>query len=86
MPRKTPRIGLFGGSFDPIHVGHLALAEHAADDLGLDRVFFIPNAASPLKSRPPIASGRDRLAMIRAAIRGNPRFKVLDIEIRRGGP
>ncbi len=83
---KSKRIGLFGGSFDPIHAGHLLMAERAAEQLGLERVYFIPNAVSPLKSRPPIASGRDRLAMIRAAIRGHPRFRVLDIEIRRNGP
>jgi nicotinate-nucleotide adenylyltransferase len=80
------RIGLFGGSFDPIHVGHLVMAEFAFEALGLDRLYFIPNAQSPFKSGPPRASGRDRLAMIRAAIRGNPRFKALDLEIRRPPP
>ena len=80
------RIGLFGGSFDPIHVGHLVMAESAVDSLGLDRLYFIPNARSPLKTGPPRASGRDRLAMIRAAIRGNPRFEVLDLELRRPPP
>jgi len=85
IPMPDKRIGLFGGSFDPIHVGHLKMAERAAKQLGLERVFFIPNAVSPLKSSPPVASGRDRLAMIRAAIRGRPRFKALDLEIRRGG-
>src|SRR5262245_39212508 len=84
--KKAPRIGLFGGSFDPIHRGHLAMAERAAEQLDLEKVFFIPNAVSPLKSSPPVASGRDRLSMIRAAIRGRPRFKALDIEIRRKGP
>ena len=83
--KRPPRVGLFGGSFDPIHVGHLLMAERAVEELGLDRLFFIPNDSSPLKSRAPLASGRDRLAMVRAATRGNPRFGVLDLEIRRGG-
>lgn len=83
---RVRRVGLFGGSFDPIHVGHLEMADRAAEQLGLERVYFIPNAHSPLKSSPPVASGRDRLAMIRAAIRGRTRFKALDIEIRRNGP
>ena len=82
---RLRRIGLFGGSFDPIHVGHLRMATRAVEQLQLDRLYFIPNAVSPLKSSPPAASGRDRLAMIRAAIRGRPRFGVLDIEIRRKG-
>lgn len=80
------RIGLFGGSFDPIHIGHLVMAEHAVEELELERVYFIPNAVSPLKSGPPLASGADRLALVKAAIRGNPRFKALDLEIRRGAP
>jgi nicotinate-nucleotide adenylyltransferase len=80
------RVGLFGGSFDPIHLGHLVMAERAAEQLKLDRLYFIPNAASPLKSRPPAAPGRDRLAMVRAAIRAHPKFAVLDLELRRPPP
>jgi nicotinate-nucleotide adenylyltransferase len=80
------RIGLLGGSFDPIHFGHLILAQQAAEQLDLDKVWFVPASISPLKGRSPIASSKDRLAMIRAAIRGNPQFGVLDVEIRRPGP
>jgi nicotinate-nucleotide adenylyltransferase len=83
---KHDRIGLFGGSFDPIHLGHLVLAEQAAEQLKLKRLYFIPAGQSPLKTRAPLASGRDRLAMIRAAIRGHPEFEALDLEIRRKGP
>jgi nicotinate-nucleotide adenylyltransferase len=83
---KRPRIGLFGGSFDTVHLGHLILAEVAAEQLKLDRLCFVPNAVSPLKTRPPLASGRDRLAMIRAAIRNRPGFEALDLEIRRPPP
>ena len=82
----SQRIGLFGGSFDPIHLGHLILAERAVEQLGLDRLYFIPNARSPLKSRAPGASGADRLALVRAAIRGNPRFRAIDLELRRPSP
>jgi len=85
MPPELPRYGLFGGSFNPIHVGHLILAERAAEELRLDKVLFVPNAVSPLKSAETYVSGRDRLAMVRAAIRGNRRFQALDDEIRRGG-
>jgi nicotinate-nucleotide adenylyltransferase len=85
MPPGSSRIGLFGGSFNPIHVGHLILAERAAEELELDKVYFIPNAVSPLKSAESNAPGRDRLAMVRAAVRGNQRFAVLDDEVRRGG-
>jgi|SRR5688572_27714185 len=86
MPSRSAGIGLFGGSFDPIHHGHLILAQRAVEALGLKKLYFIPNAQSPLKDGPPGATGRDRLAMIRAAIRGNPAFEALDLEIRRGGP
>lgn len=82
----SKRIGLFGGSFDPVHLGHLILAETAAEQLRLERLYFIPAAVSPLKTRSPLASGRDRLAMIRAAIRGHRVFDALDLEIRRKGP
>lgn len=83
---KRQRIGLFGGSFDPIHHGHLILAQAAVDQLKLDRLYFVPNAVSPLKTRAPFASGSNRLAMIRAAVRNHPKFKVLDVEIRRPPP
>jgi len=81
----SKRLGLFGGSFNPIHVGHLILAERAAEELELEKVLFVPNSVSPLKAPEAYASGRDRLAMVRAAVRGNARFGVLDDEIRRGG-
>ncbi len=79
------RIGVFGGSFDPTHVGHLVVAEAAADVLGLDRVHFVPTLAQPLKMEAHSAAPEDRVAMLRAAIADNPRF-VLDLrEIDRGG-
>lgn len=75
---------LFGGSFDPVHSGHLQVAEAAARALGAERVSLLPAAVSPHKTGT-VASPEDRLALCRAAVEGNPLFDVLDAEIRRGG-
>lgn len=80
------RLGLFGGSFDPVHKGHLALARAALRELKLERVYFVPARQSPLKEDQPSASARHRLAMLRQALRGEPRFRVEDWELRRAGP
>lgn len=80
------RIGVFGGTFDPVHVGHLAAAEEAAQCLTLARVLFIPAQRQPLKEQAPGATATDRLAMLTAAVAGNPRFAVNDIELRRPAP
>jgi len=79
------RLGLLGGSFNPIHHGHLITATRAAEALRLDRVIFIPAAISPLKRSADLAPDRDRWALLRLAIRGNPRFQASDVELRRGG-
>jgi nicotinate-nucleotide adenylyltransferase len=79
-------IGVFGGTFDPVHVGHLAIANAALDELGLERVYFVPARRSPLKHDGPIASTDDRLAMLTAAIAGEPRFRVSPVELDRTGP
>lgn len=78
------RIGIFGGTFDPIHTGHLLLADTAADELELDEVRFTPAAQSPLKPRPP-AEAKHRLEMVRLATGGDRRFRVDDQELRREG-
>ncbi len=78
-------IGLLGGSFDPVHHGHLVLARDAVETLGLDEVRFIPAARNPLKSAEG-APGELRLAMLRAAVAGEPGFAVEDLEIRRPPP
>jgi len=83
--RRRARIGILGGTFNPIHLGHLIVAQDAMDQLELARVVFIPSATPPHKRYEGNASAAQRLAMVRLAIRGNPRFKVDDIEIRRGG-
>ena len=79
------RLGLFGGSFNPIHHGHLIAATRAAEAVQLDRVLFIPTAVSPLKNGREIAPPEARLAMLRLALRGNQAFEPCDLEIRRGG-
>ena len=80
------RVGVFGGTFDPVHVGHLAIANAALDELGLDRVYFVPARRSPLRQHGPIATAEDRLAMLTAAIAGEPRFRVSPVELDRKGP
>jgi nicotinate-nucleotide adenylyltransferase len=80
------RIGVFGGTFDPVHVGHLAIANAALEELALDRVYFVPARRSPLKGDGPIASADDRLAMLTAATRDEPRFRVSRAELDREGP
>lgn len=79
-------IGVFGGTFDPIHYAHLALAEEAAQTLGLERVLFVPAARPPHKPDQAITPGEDRLAMVELAIAGNPRFAVDRQELDRDGP
>jgi nicotinate-nucleotide adenylyltransferase len=80
------RIGVFGGTFDPPHIGHLILAADAFDALRLDRLIFVPAAAQPFKvETPAVASPADRLEMIRLAVGEDSRYQVEDTEIRRGG-
>ena len=83
--KRRERVGILGGTFNPIHLGHLLIAQDAMEQLGLDRVKFIPSATPPHKTVDKLASERDRLRMITLAIRGNGCFEVDDIEIRRGG-
>jgi nicotinate-nucleotide adenylyltransferase len=82
----TERLAILGGTFDPIHFGHLAMAEEVCWQLDVARIFFVPAAQQPLKAWKHIASAEDRLAMVRLAIADNPSFDVCDLEIRRGGP
>jgi nicotinate-nucleotide adenylyltransferase len=80
------RIVLFGGTFDPIHLGHTAVAAAAGEKIGADSVIFIPAKHSPLKALCPEAGDEDRLAMIRLALSGNSRLDVTDYELKKPGP
>ncbi|MDP2807467.1 MAG: nicotinate-nucleotide adenylyltransferase, partial [bacterium] len=75
-------IGIFGGTFDPIHLGHLIVAQMAAEKLGLDQVLFIPAGQPPHKGGEKLSPARDRYHMVRLGIKGHRLFKVSDIEIR----
>ena len=79
------RIGIFGGSFDPPHVGHLLAASDAAEALGLDTLVFVPARLSPFKEGVTVTGGSDRLAMVRLLVGDDPRFAVDPIEIDRDG-
>lgn len=78
------RLGIFGGSFDPVHIGHCWIAEAAIETLQLEAIHWIPAATSPLKLGGPYASAEDRLAMLHLALSGCARHVVDDREIRRG--
>src|ERR1043166_2936583 len=79
------RIGLYGGTFDPVHHGHLILARDAIEYLELQRLIFIPNTISPHKQTRRAAPARLRCEMLAAAIKDEPRFELDDSELTRGG-
>ena len=79
------KLGIFGGTFDPVHHGHLIVAEAVRESVGLDRIMFVPTLISPHKQDAQPAPAAERLAMLREAVRANAFFEVLDIEIERGG-
>ena len=79
------RVGVFGGTFDPIHVGHLAAVEDAAHILGLTRVLFVPNRQPPHKVGKKVSAATDRVAMVERAIADNPQFELSLIEQERSG-
>lgn len=79
------RIGIFGGSFDPVHVGHLIAAECCREQAGLDRVLFVPAAVSPHKQTQPPLPAAQRLEMLSLATGGHPGFAVSTVETDRGG-
>ena len=79
------KIGVFGGSFDPVHLGHLILAEFCREQANLEKVVFVPAAISPFKPEGPIASDSQRVEMLELAIGGHPDFDISQCEIERGG-
>lgn len=85
-PVRPGSIGIMGGTYDPIHLGHLAVAEEAREVLGLERVLFVPAAVPPHKPEGSAASVEDRVAMVALAIAGNAAFELSLLEVERPGP
>jgi len=83
---RAPRIGIFGGTFDPVHLGHLIAAADLRAAIGLDAVLFVPAGKPPHKSDAVISEDRHRLAMLELAVAGNPAFRVDPIDMERDGP
>ena len=77
--------GFFGGTFNPVHRGHMHLAEEAYEKLGLDRLILVPANVPPHKEAPDLCSGRDRLEMCRLAVSDHEGFEVSDFELNQGG-
>ncbi|MDP6300447.1 MAG: nicotinate-nucleotide adenylyltransferase [SAR202 cluster bacterium] len=80
------KLGLLGGTFDPIHLGHLLIAEDAREQLELDQVAFIPAGRPWLKAASGVSDAQSRLEMVEVAVFENPHFRVMDVEVRRSGP
>jgi len=79
------RVGILGGTFNPVHIGHLAIAQTAADKMDLEKVIFVPCNIPPHKNPGHVASARDRYNMVRLAIKGNALFALSDFEIKKPG-
>lgn len=79
------RLGIFGGTFDPVHLGHLLLAESCRESAQLDEVWFVPAGTPPHKQRRSLTPARFRLEMLELAVAGHPQFKVCRLEVDRGG-
>ncbi|PZG16986.1 nicotinic acid mononucleotide adenylyltransferase [Micromonospora craterilacus] len=86
MEEDNRRIGIMGGTFDPIHQGHLVAASEVADRFGLDEVIFVPTGQPWQKADVPVSSAEDRYLMTVIATASNPRFQVSRVDIDRGGP
>lgn len=86
VPGSETRVGVLGGSFDPIHIGHLILAEEAREQLGLAQVLFVPAGKPPHKRDHQLAPVEDRVHMTRLAIAGNPAFELSRVDADRPGP
>jgi nicotinate-nucleotide adenylyltransferase len=80
------RIGVYGGTFDPVHHGHLVLAEQVREQLRLDEVWWIPCQVSPHKTERPLTAGKLRFEMLQLAVAGHAAFRALSVEIDRPGP
>lgn len=85
METPAERVAIFGGSFDPVHCGHLLVAQAAMEELSLTRLFFVPAAQSPFKPQSAPAPANERLRLLRLALAGQTRYEIDEQEIRRGG-
>lgn len=85
MANAFERIGIFGGSFDPVHCGHLLVAQAAMEELSLTRLFFVPAAQSPFKPQSAPAPAHERLRLLRLALAGQTRYAIDEQEVHRGG-
>ncbi len=81
----SQNVGIFGGTFDPPHIGHLLAAAHVYESLKLDRIILVPAASSPHKRNRPLTGAEHRLTMVRLSVAGVPHMEVSDVEVRRGG-
>jgi nicotinate-nucleotide adenylyltransferase len=79
-------VGIFGGTFDPVHMGHLRVAEEIREIFSLEKIFFVPGGIPPHKRQRKITGAEERLLMVRSAVKGNRFFTVSEIEIKRNGP
>ena len=79
------RIGILGGTFNPVHIGHLTIAQMVHEQLELDKVIFVPSNLPPHKSSKRVVSSKDRCHMLRLAIKGNSRFDISDFEVKKRG-
>lgn len=84
--KAIKRLGVMGGSFDPVHLAHLLVAEAARETLSLDLVLFVPTAVQPLKQRQPVTPANHRVAMVELAVRDNPCFALSHVDVDRAGP
>ena len=83
---EPPRIGVFGGTFDPVHIGHLIIATELRHALRLDRLLFVPTGQPPHKADQAVTADADRLAMLELAIAGDPAFEISTLDLDRAGP
>ncbi len=80
------KIGVFGGTFDPIHYGHLIVADEARETLGLEEVLFIPAGRPWVKAGTPVSAACHRMAMVEMAVKSTPWFRAVDLDVKRPGP
>ena len=83
---RSMKVGILGGTFDPVHIGHLIAASEVHSELNLDSVVFMPAGQPWQKQDRTISSAADRLAMVSAAVQGDDRFAISDMEVQRSGP